>query len=883
MLEESKAAVATISQKALDDFFAKGSNSSNETVVKSFEGGTLTAKRLSLKVVPASGKFTVGAGDGPESPAVEIPKEVLEELGDAVIILTVFNGTELGAESEDGAKTMSAPISIEIFSQSGGYKGPFPANLQIKMPASNDTLHNNESTCAYWNETEKKWLSDGLKTVRRDGEVFCETEHLTLFAMVLMPFEEMVKAFTCSNVGVLSPDKMANMFKGTWYSRSPAIIMYCAVSIYLVALVCAGIFDCRSRKQRRFKDEDFFLEGDEDAQCWLLQIWRDIVQTLILDTIGVIKNADKIKFLVAARDAEDGDEEQEDNTEEELVQSAQGKTVDDNPSLTNAQAQADPQDNPGAVSPNKADARTGERLSPLPVRLIRRFCTCLENHALNFVRFAVVSIMSVQTSVQNDDLRHHIHLSKSPNDVDEDTSSAKKQISTYVLKRVFVGHERMSTQSFKRSNPLRVIWILLLSQQPAHGTFRYSIFISASLQVAILGASLFGPAFLAALFFSASGVTLSIDSPDECSVEKGSAREIIRNILVGFLSWLLTTLPMLLVVYVVKKNFVQRKKWDEASKRRMLRYWNIRNSATYCILVVYSLFCVLFVCAFLANVNPKDEYMWLIAAATVLIEDYVIQPVMIAVLLSTTLAMVVCCRPSVLDKILHELTIPHSSHLFAAHFVLNLSGVHHRQLMGKSSLQLKLKRIIEDCVLDRLNGHEIPRERILTQLLKDSRHESTTYAQVSMALPDASAEMLDVETAFDDSFPSDVCQRVRELFAGKMFSDVIQVEYSVRPSAGGCLQPKEDVAAAEAEEAARTLVKTKSGVCVQAQELDVDPGAHEDNAAEVNVDVDAHLDVSFLRGDAQVNVDEGISDIPELEEFTAGPSGSCMACHACAI
>eukprot|EP00928_Gymnodinium_smaydae_P090812 TRINITY_DN7453_c0_g1_i2.p1 TRINITY_DN7453_c0_g1~~TRINITY_DN7453_c0_g1_i2.p1 ORF type:complete len:898 (-),score=135.05 TRINITY_DN7453_c0_g1_i2:96-2789(-) len=897
MLEKSKIAMEKMATKALDTFFSPNAsgNSSNETVVAEFEGGTLTARRLDSSSLSATGKISVGASDDPGAPAVEVPKELLEELGDVVLVMTVFNGTEPGSTSEDGAQTMSAPVSVELFSKDGQFKGPFPANLAIKMPAParNATEQNDESSCAYWDEVELRWLTEGLKTVRRDGGIFCETEHLTLFAMVLIPFEELVKAVTCSNVGVLSPDKMANIFKGTWYRRAPAIVMYCAIGVFVALLSYAGMLDYNSRKQNRFKEDCFLVEGDEAAACWLIEIWRDIIQTLVLDTIGVIKNADKVKFLVAAKEAEDDEEEEEDEDDNDAELQGDTQTLEESQTdscldavVNDAKVRSkdemfleEPEQEPEGIDSKEVSGPKAEET--IVGTCFRARCSAwFHKRLLDIVRFGAVSILSVQASVQKDDLRHHIHLSKNCNGKSDDEDKEYKadvmnQISPYILKQTYSVHATTFGLGIERFSYFRCMWALLSSQNPVHGTLRYSVFISASMQAALLAASIFGPGFLAALFFSASGAVLSIDSPEACSLEQGSAREIFRNIFVGLISWLLTTLPLLLLAYVVKKSFVRRKGWDEKAKARFLLYWNLRNSVVYCGLVLYCIFCVIFIFSFLANVDPRDEYKWLVAASTVIVEDFVVQPLIVTLVIGVTLIGVRCCSPHLIEKIAHEFKISDNSHLVSVSFVLDIVGLQPRQLKRHVRLLSRVKQVIESTVLAAVADPNVPRELVVVHLFANPEQQDRVYANVAVMMhaDSTKAEFIREKLVGHSLLLSELSRAVKNILGNLVSDNEVTVDYLIPP----CRKS--------------ALVTANSDCGLRDECVD----AENDRAVENIVQSLEHLNTSgLLDGQngrfSEFGVWEPYMDNVAFEEnvvvleFTPGDvSGGCQACHACVV
>eukprot|EP00928_Gymnodinium_smaydae_P088203 TRINITY_DN7231_c0_g4_i1.p2 TRINITY_DN7231_c0_g4~~TRINITY_DN7231_c0_g4_i1.p2 ORF type:complete len:327 (+),score=62.15 TRINITY_DN7231_c0_g4_i1:80-982(+) len=297
-----------------------------------------------------------------------------------------------------------------------------------------------------------------------------------------MPFEQLALALTCSNLGVLASAKWSNLFHGNWYRRAPAVVLHIMFAAYIIMMIFAWRFDAKKHVQCGFKSELLLVEGEEEAECWLKAIWKDVVQTMVLDTIGVIKNADKLKF-VAAVGAEGSGAEPEAEPSEDNVAASNSKPK---------------------LEPASADRRS------LCTRCCARVKGYLTRYVNSFLNFAAVCILSVSAEVDKDDLRHHANLAKnaeaeiSSAEAQEHHKKACQQLSPYILKRASAGYAETFGHDLVGLSPLKDMISLLLSQTPMHGTFRYSVFISASMQAAMLGASILGPAFIAALFYSTS-------------------------------------------------------------------------------------------------------------------------------------------------------------------------------------------------------------------------------------------------------------------------------------------------------------------------------------------------------------------------------------------
>merc|ERR1712232_972976 len=177
--------------------------------------------------------------------------------------------------------------------------------------------------------------------------------------------------------------------------------------------------------------------------------------------------------------------------------------------------------------------------------------------------------------------------------------------------------------------------------------------ITKFMQSSLVASHLLGAAALSALFFSSSGDVLSVASPAECDTEDN----IWRSAAVGVFSALVTCIPMIFVAASMKRYFVLRESWDEAAKRRQLRHWRRKDRCIWTLCFLYNCLCTLFLATFLANIRPGDAQKWLDSLVGIFVEDFLLQPMVVAIIYTLITALLVSRSPGLLEEVRNDLRI----------------------------------------------------------------------------------------------------------------------------------------------------------------------------------------------------------------------------------
>jgi hypothetical protein len=482
--------------------------------------------------------------------------------------------------------------------------------------------------CAFWDEAQEQWLSDGLSLeIDAEGNIWCETPHLTFFAFISRPFEALAETLLCSTLNVLSADGLKRLPKGDWATRPSAIVFWSILVALLLLLIYGCYLDHSERNSRELWSESRFLEhgGEKGEKSGFM---RDAFQSLILDMLGCVRHLNKLKGVAQATTSRDS-----------------VSSVDTG--HTNASLQT-----------RKAKSFTKTIIKK--VDSIRR----------QVVKFTILACISHRTKIARDDVKHGLQISKeSAPDVRAISNGAREirshedsqadsrivaALSRHAPNVMAKLQEEPDVLMLKVNGCLRSaygLYCLFVSSHPLHICLAYSIFTSHAMRSCIVAGTILGPALIQALFFSVSGDALSFESSDKCA----KTNDLFRAVGVGISSWLLMSLPMLALGTQVKRFFVPRTDWNEESKERFLRQWKRQDRIVYFCLLLYVLLCIGFVVTFLANVRPGDDLLWLQAFVTALVEDFFFAPLALALFLHIIFEITRYTQPRVIEKIYVEL------------------------------------------------------------------------------------------------------------------------------------------------------------------------------------------------------------------------------------
>lgn len=187
--------------------------------------------------------------------------------------------------------------------------------------------------------------------------------------------------------------------------------------------------------------------------------------------------------------------------------------------------------------------------------------------------------------------------------------------------------ENSITTFVSSSNILRRWWVIFKITHPWMSLFQLSVKTTAAIRAMLLSSHLLGGLFVNALLFEqvAKNTALLEDIDPRCVVD-GPGATILRNICLGICSSLIGVVPLLIIGLLQRRDFMYDEKWDEQRRWKQIRTWALFDLLTWLLGVLYIAVASVFVLLFAANVNELTAMCWCVSAATLLVKQLLVTP-----------------------------------------------------------------------------------------------------------------------------------------------------------------------------------------------------------------------------------------------------------------
>lgn len=182
--------------------------------------------------------------------------------------------------------------------------------------------------------------------------------------------------------------------------------------------------------------------------------------------------------------------------------------------------------------------------------------------------------------------------------------------------------------------------LFLRSLHPYSSSFLFSLEQSPAIRMKLKADVMFGALAVSAFFFAVTDSATSTSSPAECAQSRMSPW---RFVLMGFFSASFVSIPLSLVSLLWQRSFVDS---SGVMVHRQVRVWLLQDICLWTCSWCYTIFCSLYVSLFIANLNGKDHWKWILTFLTIILRLAVLQPIFIALLLTFGTALMQRRRPT---------------------------------------------------------------------------------------------------------------------------------------------------------------------------------------------------------------------------------------------
>lgn len=596
-------------------------------------GGVMKMVAVSPEAVVESGENVTVVGDqglvalAPGAVHAEVPAEVVQlasQLAGAtgatngsetsMILITI---TELSNDVADKLRSDNARITAQGRRLASSLK-TLPINMKLRtaegeelrisglnqpivfmLPIDNDTT--DVPTCAFWDEELAIWSTEGVSTLpsTTPGKVLCSTTHLSIFGGVFeVLVGDMAQVLRCSTAFVVfSADGLLNLFKTEWLWQGPSLVTFSLL------LLLALFFLISLHMDRR--DSRYLPDKDKEAAFWPLK------------------------------------EPNKEEVEGDDLESAQ---LDEEKRKTCCSGGC------------KESTQTGCEWLLWCVGLLFGFENLAEvvkellpNAAVGVVDRCIEQIHAHKTGTSRDSLHAVGDITKvlaGEDRIDSSQPTHSVQAKRQSLTETEINNQwKWAVDTFFSSSWFARLRLLFRALHPWAENTRISIFTSHTTRTTLIIMKLISAAAAAALFFSSEAETP--DSDPECEQPEELWREMVQNVTVGVLSAFLGDAVIFFLFFVQLRQPKPEVEWTDELKENYRRRWRCRSVVFWSISIVHIGACVLYCLSFLANVSVEDAAEWLESCGVTLLQDLIILPLLMALVLASLATLAVTCSRKV--------------------------------------------------------------------------------------------------------------------------------------------------------------------------------------------------------------------------------------------
>ncbi|XP_033896660.3 adhesion G protein-coupled receptor G3-like [Acipenser ruthenus] len=110
-----------------------------------------------------------------------VPKEILTDVtGKTTVVFCMYKTNKLFKKTVVNDQVVGVSVSQ---TKIASLANPMNITFFLKQPLN----PNETATCVFWDVSTSKWNSSGCKTILADGQIHCQCNHMTYFAVLLSP------------------------------------------------------------------------------------------------------------------------------------------------------------------------------------------------------------------------------------------------------------------------------------------------------------------------------------------------------------------------------------------------------------------------------------------------------------------------------------------------------------------------------------------------------------------------------------------------------------------------------------------------------------------------------------------------------------------------
>jgi len=510
----------------------------------------------------------------------------------------------------------SAPLSISLYRADGtplkNVQLDKPITLTLKGSAPDNV------SCAFFNTSINEWSTEGVRRVYPDPSstaLVCETMHLSIFGGIAGAFNDIAQTLVCSNIKALMTVEiwMNIVREPSWALETGGIALWSALGLSALAIIVSVTWDIREHREVSFLVDEHGKNVKDLPPQEKFKVMAHLHRSKTESSLG------------------QKDEEEE---EEEEKKHKMRKCLMCMPCIVCCGF---------LFYIIKAMWQTLLKLAVKTLKMpnsVHTLLLSLPDAPEHFTKMCVKHSVSAKVGIDRQSMNSSKAYGKGESEEHAEMVNQHFQDDmVHFLETAFVGR----------------MMLMVVAMHPWMLIFQFSAFVSHTARVVLAIAEMFGATAMGALFYQTAGGALSKlkPPPEECKPRSGLLTEILQAATVATVTCFAADFFVAFLALVRFADYEALEKLPEDERKEHLRHIDNRIRLFWVLSVGYILGCIGIIMAFLANVTEVDAGKWLIASGICLLEDFIIIPLALGLIISLIATLFACCSPK-LKKVREE-------------------------------------------------------------------------------------------------------------------------------------------------------------------------------------------------------------------------------------
>ncbi len=290
--------------------------------------------------------------------------------------------------------------------------------------------------------------------------------------------------------------------------------------------------------------------------------------------------------------------------------------------------------------------------------LVKEMLANLSEAPEGLVKSTVTRVQGHRTSLDGKSLKLAISVSGlsssvKANDLTEPLTEAATEVAAEVNLR---GGASSALDAILAGNIFSKTCAIVPAVHPWVSVTYMSMFLSHTARLALVITKLTSSMAVAAVFYNATGGTMSNKSDPTCVPRVDPIAKLVQSFTVSIISTWASDCVVAALAGLASINFQRTLDDPDSIVFKKLMLWRLKTYAFWFFTIGYNIFCLYIVMVFLASVSEDDGMRWFTTSLFGLLEEFMIMPVFMALALASLCTVILCCKPSIKGSLRSRIT-----------------------------------------------------------------------------------------------------------------------------------------------------------------------------------------------------------------------------------